>query len=83
MNQDKPPPDDIELVEVQYEDEADAFDHDDDGNAALLGAEGRTRGIERTRWRQVSGLVLEVRRSKRTSKGVSVTRTSRPHRPCY
>lgn len=48
----------------QYDDlGGDDLDHADDGSTALLGTEGRTRGIERldtSKWGQVSGIVLEV-----------------------
>ncbi|KAG9318055.1 hypothetical protein JVU11DRAFT_119 [Chiua virens] len=46
----------------QYEGEDEVDHDDDDGRAALLAAEGRTRGTERlymSRWKQVSGIVLE------------------------
>lgn len=41
----------------QYEDDFGG----DDGSTALLGAEGRTRGMERLEgWRQLTSIVLEV-----------------------
>ncbi|KAH0830168.1 Mg transporter [Lanmaoa asiatica] len=48
----------------KYEDDlgGDDLDNADDGDTALLGAEGRTRGMERldtSGWRQVSSIVLE------------------------
>lgn len=70
-----PPPDNIELGDVpvpkngEYDDGDGDSDHGDDGNTALLGAEGRTRGTER--WTQVSSIVLEVRRPQRTPRTTS------------
>ena len=72
MDQDKPPPESIELGDlpfpksVQYGDVDDDSDHGDDGNTALLEAEGRTRGTERWDASRGSSIVLEVRRSQRT-----------------
>lgn len=68
------------LVE-QYDDfGVDDLDYADDGNTALLGAEGRTRGIERldtSRWSQVNSIVLEVCvRSQRAIRGQSRDETA-------
>ncbi|KIJ63361.1 hypothetical protein HYDPIDRAFT_113350 [Hydnomerulius pinastri MD-312] len=61
------PPPSANVRTRQYEDQdlGDDLEHGEDGNSALLGSEGRTRGMERSTsyyavgWRQVSSIVIE------------------------